>query len=124
MRPEEFRSSLHGAGPPANLPPLLTALWWESQGKFDRAHNIAPDVADEAGTGGPVRDDDEILAQVEAALQNKQERNPWSRSSRESFPAQSLRLDREANRAWMLKRRGIPVRRPFHSCPGVASFES
>jgi hypothetical protein len=50
MTIEEFRSSLHGAGPPANLPPLLAALWWDAKGNFDRAHNIAQDVADEAGS--------------------------------------------------------------------------
>jgi hypothetical protein len=43
MTIEEFRASLHEAGPPADLPPLLQALWWDAKGSFDRAHNIAQD---------------------------------------------------------------------------------
>ncbi len=47
MTIEEFRTSLHGDGPPASLPPLLAALWWDGKGNFDRAHDIAQE--DSAG---------------------------------------------------------------------------
>jgi hypothetical protein len=43
MTIDEFKASLHGDGPPANLPPLLAALWWDAKGNFDRAHEIAQD---------------------------------------------------------------------------------
>jgi len=38
---EEFRASLRDGAPPASLPPLLSALWWDAKGNFDRAHDIA-----------------------------------------------------------------------------------
>ncbi len=41
MTIEEFRASLHEGTPPAGLPPLLQALWWDARGNFDRAHEIA-----------------------------------------------------------------------------------
>jgi hypothetical protein len=28
-------------GPPANLPPLLIALWWDAKGDWNQAHQIA-----------------------------------------------------------------------------------
>jgi hypothetical protein len=43
MNIEEFRATLHGSAPPADLPPLLAALWWDAVGNFDRAHEIAQD---------------------------------------------------------------------------------
>src|ERR1700748_873587 len=43
MNIEEFRATLQGSAPPADLPPLLTALWWDAAGNFDRAHEIAQD---------------------------------------------------------------------------------
>ena len=43
MNLEEFRATLHGGTPPDGLPPLLTALWWDAAGNFDRAHEIAQD---------------------------------------------------------------------------------
>jgi hypothetical protein len=47
MTIEEFRASLREGMPPASLPPLLKALWWDAKGNFDRAHDIAQD--EEAG---------------------------------------------------------------------------
>ncbi|HYK36725.1 hypothetical protein [Alloacidobacterium sp.] len=44
MKPDEFRSTLRGDKPPANLPPLLQALWWEAKGDWNRAHQIAQDI--------------------------------------------------------------------------------
>lgn len=43
MNIEEFRATLRGNEPPASLPPLLAALWWDAAGNFDRAHEIAQD---------------------------------------------------------------------------------
>ena len=43
MTIEEFRASLSEPGPPAGLPSLLTALWWDAKGNLDRAHEIAQD---------------------------------------------------------------------------------
>lgn len=43
MNLEEFRATLGGNTPPAGLPPLLAALWWDAAGNFDRAHEIAQD---------------------------------------------------------------------------------
>ena len=46
MAPEtlqEFEASLAEAAPPADLAPLLQALWHEAKGDWDRAHAIAQD---------------------------------------------------------------------------------
>jgi hypothetical protein len=49
MTVDEFRASLAEANPPAQLPPLLTALWWEAKGDWTRAHEIAQDVSGREG---------------------------------------------------------------------------
>jgi hypothetical protein len=41
MTLEELRASLHQPQPPAALPPLLAALWWEAKGDWNQAHEIA-----------------------------------------------------------------------------------
>jgi hypothetical protein len=41
MTVDEFRASLTEASPPATLPPLLAALWWEAKGDWTRAHALA-----------------------------------------------------------------------------------
>ena len=43
MTLEEFRASLATSDPPATLPPLLAALWWDGKGDWKRAHEIAQD---------------------------------------------------------------------------------
>ena len=43
MTIEEFRASLRESHPPAGLSALLSALWWDGKGNFDRAHDIAQD---------------------------------------------------------------------------------
>ena len=40
----DFRSSLAEPIPPADLPPLLTALWWDAKGNWTRAHEIAQEI--------------------------------------------------------------------------------
>jgi hypothetical protein len=43
MTVEQLRASLSEFNPPANLSPLVAALWWEAQGDWNRAHEIAQD---------------------------------------------------------------------------------
>ncbi|MBW6402019.1 hypothetical protein KPL78_29505, partial [Roseomonas sp. HJA6] len=47
MTPQEFRTSLTEASPPAGLPGPLLALWWDARGDWDRAHEAAQ-VGDDA----------------------------------------------------------------------------
>lgn len=44
MKPDEFRRSIRNDKPPAGLPPLLQALWWDAKGDWARAHQIAQDI--------------------------------------------------------------------------------
>lgn len=39
-----FRSSLQQPEPPPGVPPLVTALWWDAQGDWNRAHSIAQTI--------------------------------------------------------------------------------
>ena len=43
MTLEEFRASITQSTLPAQLPPLLAALWWDGKGDWKRAHEIAQD---------------------------------------------------------------------------------
>lgn len=45
MTLEEFRASITQSVSPAELPPLLAALWWDGKGDWKRAHEIAQDVS-------------------------------------------------------------------------------
>ena len=45
MTVDEFRGSLTEPSPPATLPPLLAALWWDAKGDWKRAHELAQDVS-------------------------------------------------------------------------------
>jgi len=40
MSIDEFRNSLTNSAPPANLSPLLTALWYDAKGEWGRAHDL------------------------------------------------------------------------------------
>ncbi len=40
----QFRESLQLAEPPAAMPDLLAALWWDARGDWHRAHTLAQDV--------------------------------------------------------------------------------
>ena len=44
-----FRRLTAEAAPPAELPPLLLALWHDARGDWDTAHQVAQDVAGEDG---------------------------------------------------------------------------
>ena len=49
MTLDEFRSSLKAAAPPAELPPVLQALWHDGHGDWNAAHEVAQDVPDPDG---------------------------------------------------------------------------
>jgi hypothetical protein len=39
----EFKASVGGSVPPANLTAPLAALWWAAKGDWDKAHKLAQD---------------------------------------------------------------------------------
>lgn len=41
---ETFVASLSDVSPPANLPPLLCALWHDAAGHWEQAHQITQDI--------------------------------------------------------------------------------
>lgn len=41
---EKLAGTLHQTNPPAGLPPLVEALWWEAKGNWTRAHEIAQEI--------------------------------------------------------------------------------
>ena len=44
MKLEEFIESVSANKPPPDLTELLTSLWWDKKGNWDRAHSIAQDI--------------------------------------------------------------------------------
>lgn len=44
MTDKAFMASLEKAAPPVALGDLLTALWWDRKGDWDRAHRIAQEI--------------------------------------------------------------------------------
>lgn len=42
---DAFRASLSAPAPPPGLPPALRALWQDARGHWNRAHEIAQDMA-------------------------------------------------------------------------------
>lgn len=49
MTLREFKESLHGAAPPAGLPPALVAMWHDAKGDWHKAHETAQDIKSAAG---------------------------------------------------------------------------
>ena len=49
MNVEEFKNSLQQQQPPAGLPALVEALWWDAKGDWERAHMLAQGVEGAAG---------------------------------------------------------------------------
>jgi hypothetical protein len=85
MRTPELRASLRHPEPPASLPPLLAALWWEARGDWNRGHAIAQEIP------GP------DAAWVHAYL-HRREGDQWNAGywyRRANRPACRLPLDRE-----------------------------
>ncbi|MDJ0783597.1 MAG: hypothetical protein QNJ22_16600 [Desulfosarcinaceae bacterium] len=50
MTEAQFMESLAAARPPQDLGDLLTALWWDRNGDWDRAHRIAQENPTELGS--------------------------------------------------------------------------
>ena len=48
MTLDEFRATLHDAEPPA-VRPLLRAMWYAANGKWNEAHRIAQENNDRSG---------------------------------------------------------------------------
>jgi hypothetical protein len=46
MTLDDFRHSVSGQAPPADLSPALKALWWAGKDDWDQAHRIVMDEAD------------------------------------------------------------------------------
>ncbi|HKY87512.1 MAG TPA: hypothetical protein VJL90_12185 [Pseudorhodoplanes sp.] len=44
MTPADFKNSVAGGKPPADLTPPLEGLWWAAKGDWDKAHKIVQDV--------------------------------------------------------------------------------
>jgi hypothetical protein len=49
MTLDEFRTTLSASQPPANLTPVLVALWHDGHGDWNAAHDVAQDVPDPDG---------------------------------------------------------------------------
>jgi hypothetical protein len=49
MTLDEFRKSLSQPRVPADLPPILAALWHDGKGDWHKAHELAQDVPDPDG---------------------------------------------------------------------------
>lgn len=49
MSLEEFIARLNDPAPPANVPPLVSALWHDARGDWDAAHRLAQDVDSREG---------------------------------------------------------------------------
>jgi len=49
MDAKEFRASLAGEEPPANMPPTLAALWWDAKGDWARAHGLVDELETREG---------------------------------------------------------------------------
>lgn len=41
MNKDDFKASLAAASPPESLSPALTALWWQRNGDWEKAHEAA-----------------------------------------------------------------------------------
>jgi hypothetical protein len=82
MTIDEFQRSTSEDGPPANITPALTALWWDARGDWEKAHSFAQD--DEGRDG----------AWVHAYLHRKEgdrgNSGYWYRRAGKSFCEKSL----------------------------------
>jgi hypothetical protein len=52
MTIDEFRATVSQPAPSGGLSPLLTALWWDAKGDWNKAHNLADDVGNHADAAG------------------------------------------------------------------------
>ncbi len=88
MNYQTFTDSLNQPHPPADLSPLLRALWHDAQGHWDRAHEIAQDL------------DSPEAAWVHAYLHRREgdqaNAGYWYRRAGKPFPTQSLQEEWES----------------------------
>ncbi len=49
MTLNEFKSTMRDEQPPETITPLLLALWHDGRGDWEKAHELAQEVDDEAG---------------------------------------------------------------------------
>jgi hypothetical protein len=82
MSLEDFKSSLEEESPPPSLTPLLKALWYEGNGNWQKAHELAQDVNSTDG------------AWVHAYLHRKEgdvsNADYWYRKAKKKMPDVSL----------------------------------
>lgn len=50
MTLEEFKESVSEKQPPPDLSEILTSLWWDKKGDWDRAHSIAQEITTDQGS--------------------------------------------------------------------------
>lgn len=83
---EQFLTSLAGSVPPAALPPLLVALWWDRKGDWGRGHGIAQSEGEQGS--------DREAAWVHAYLHRKEgdigNAQYWYRRARQPVPETTL----------------------------------
>lgn len=88
MTYEEFTASLTHDDPPADLLPLLLALWYDGKGDWEMSHNIAQDIETNDG------------AQIHAYLHRKEGDNwnadYWYRRAGTDRPSLSLEEEWES----------------------------
>ena len=46
---DDFKRTIGAPAPPADLPPLATALWHDARGDWEAAHRLAQQIDDESG---------------------------------------------------------------------------
>ena len=82
MEYSDFKASLSDPQPPAELSPLLRALWHDAKGHWERAHEIAQGI------------DSADAAHMHAYLHRKEGDRPnaqyWYRRAGQPFPETSL----------------------------------
>jgi hypothetical protein len=97
----EFARSTSKAGPPAEFPPALMALWWEAKGDWERAHVL---VMDEEGAD---------CAWVHAYLHRREgdlaNAHYWYRQAGKSPPTGVLTAERDSIASALLERSTRPT---------------
>ncbi len=92
-----FRESLGQSAPPADLPPVLLALWWAGRGDWDRAHDVVQGHEGEA-------DCDVIHAHLHRQEGDSGNARYWYRRAGRPVPVMSVSEEWTALAAEMLRR--------------------
>lgn len=88
MKHEEFINSLTHTSPPSGLSPLLRALWFDANGDWEAAHDIAQS---KEGT----RDFDRLHAYLHRVEGDDWNANYWYRRAGATMPDASLKAEWE-----------------------------